>query len=938
MLYARRQTGVFVPHLLVTAALLCSACGSDSSPWSVVVEGLDEALLSVSGTSERDVWAVGADAGRGPLVLRFDGERWARVETGSSGHLWWVHVVRPDLAFLGGERAAVLRWDGERFERMRTPGVAAQTVFGVWAGGPDDVWAVGGHAGRTGFVWHFDGEAWHDLPLPPGLPSVTEFDDPPSMFKVWGDGAGTVWIAGGQGTILRARNGALEQVETGTEATLFTLHGHGEDVVAVGGDGQAMLVERRGEAFVPGPPQLTETLQGVFVPRPGEGVATGVRGAVFERGPSGWEQVDTGLRFRGESLHAVWVDPAGGVWTVGGNVLSSSLDAGVLWHRGAAVPTYEAPAVETPVDDVECPAGDRDRAPDASIARRWNEQILGAIRRDVPNPGKHARNLFHLSVAMWDAYALYDSEERGYLVTEKATAADVEAARREAISYAAFRVLSHRYEASVGRPVTFACLRGFMERLGYDPDDTTESGAGPRAHGNRIGRTVIETFLHDGANETGGYADTTGYQSPNDPLYVDRPGAWCAEPSQWQKLNLSVAETQNGILLDTGLQPYIGSNWGLVRPFALEREASLPYFDVGTIPALDLEAMKGWASEVVRRTAHLDHEDGELMDISPGAFGNNPLGSNAGTGHPLNPVTGQPYAANLVPRGDFGRVLAEYWADGPDSETPPGHWNTIANAVSSHPLLERRWLGEGAPLDPLGWDVRLYLVLNGAVHDAAVAAWEQKRLHTTSRPITLIRYMGGLGQSSDPELPSYHPLGLPLEPGIIELVTAESAAGGERHAHLARYVGQVAVRSWRGEPGDRHHEVGGVAWIRAVDWIPYQRRTFVSPAFPGYVSGHSTFSRAAAEVLAAVTGSPYFPGGLGEFVARRNAYLEFEQGPNVEVRLQWGTYFDAADQAGQSRIWGGIHIAADDFDGRTIGREVGLRAVARGLEYIAPRP
>ena len=154
-----------------------------------------------------------------------------------------------------------------------------------------------------------------------------------------------------------------------------------------------------------------------------------------------------------------------------------------------------------------------------------------------------------------------------------------------------------------------------------------------------------------------------------------------------------------------------------------------------------------------------------------------------------------------------------------------------------------------------------------------------------------------------------------------------STASGERHEHLAPYRGQIAVRSWRGEPGDRDREVSGVAWIRAVEWMPYQRRSFVSPAFPGYVSGHSTFSRAGAEVLTALTGSPYFPDGLGEQVIEPD-YLVFEGGPVAGFTLTWASYYDAADQGGQSRLWGGIHVAPDDFVGRRIGSEVGLAAVA----------
>jgi hypothetical protein len=246
--------------------------------------------------------------------------------------------------------------------------------------------------------------------------------------------------------------------------------------------------------------------------------------------------------------------------------------------------------------------------------------------------------------------------------------------------------------------------------------------------------------------------------------------------------------------------------------------------------------------------------------------------------------------------------------------------------------------GVGEALDPLSWDVHVYLASNGALHDAAIAAWELKRVYTTARPITLIRYMAGLGQRSDAKLPSYNENGLPLVDGLIELITAQSSAPGERHAHLARYAGELAVRAWRGEPGDRAHDLGGVGWIRAQEWVPYQRRTFVTPAFPGYVSGHSTFSRAAARVLAGITGSEFFPGGLGSFVCDPG-YLVFEHGPSTRVELQWATYYDAADQAGQSRLWGGIHILHDDFDGRRIGDRIGVSAIERAAQvYGAAAP
>ena len=106
---------------------------------------------------------------------------------------------------------------------------------------------------------------------------------------------------------------------------------------------------------------------------------------------------------------------------------------------------------------------------------------------------------------------------------------------------------------------------------------------------------------------------------------------------------------------------------------------------------LEQDRLAGLEHRVSRRVHEgraLDPDDGAMIDISPGARGNNPLGTNDGTGWPVNPATGQPYPSNLIKRGDYGRILAEFWADGPDSETPPGHWNTLANFVTDHPLVE----------------------------------------------------------------------------------------------------------------------------------------------------------------------------------------------------------------------------------------------------------
>jgi hypothetical protein len=239
--------------------------------------------------------------------------------------------------------------------------------------------------------------------------------------------------------------------------------------------------------------------------------------------------------------------------------------------------------------------------------------------------------------------------------------------------------------------------------------------------------------------------------------------------------------------------------------------------------------------------------------------------------------------------------------------------------MSDSPLLEKRIGGTGPVVDDLEWDVKMYLALNAATHDAACAAWSIKRFYDAWRPMSCVRYLGGLGQSSNPAAPSYNANGLPLITNVIELVTTASRNSG-RHAGLA--AGKIAVLAWPGETPQRLVP-NGVRWIHADTWTTYQRSNFVVPAFPGYISGHSTFSRSAAEVLTELTGSPFFPGGLATYTITN---LANEKGPGQPVALRYATYYDAADGAGLSRIWGGIHPNADNMAGRRVGAQVG-RAV-----------
>lgn len=236
---------------------------------------------------------------------------------------------------------------------------------------------------------------------------------------------------------------------------------------------------------------------------------------------------------------------------------------------------------------------------------------------------------------------------------------------------------------------------------------------------------------------------------------------------------------------------------------------------------------------------------------------------------------------------DRKKVIAEFWADGPHTWTPPGHWVQIAVGVA---LRDDHGVDE---------DLCMFLALTGALLDAGIAAWDAKRVYDLVRPATAI-----------PDL-----------------------YGGSR------------VRAWGGPDLGTQSIDGG-------RWRPYQSATFVTPPFAEYVSGHSAFSRAAAEVLTGYTGSDVMYDGvtylgrdydgdgsedlLGQHIAVPGT-LEFEHGPSSVVVLRWRTFKDASDQAGISRRYGGIHFQDADLRGRKMGRRVGRQALAHARELWDPR-
>ncbi|HUI26812.1 MAG TPA: hypothetical protein VL403_12080, partial [Candidatus Kryptonia bacterium] len=214
---------------------------------------------------------------------------------------------------------------------------------------------------------------------------------------------------------------------------------------------------------------------------------------------------------------------------------------------------------------------------------------------------------------MWDAWATYDPTAVGYLTTEKHISANPETDRAEAISYAAYGVLSERYKLSVNAATSLASFTARMMALGYDPTNTTTAGDTPAAVGNRIAQAVITYGLSDGSNEVNNYADPT-YSPINPPLIVALPGTTMLDPNRWQPLALSHQVSQNGIPIPGNVQVYVAPQWGSVLSFAADLNTLLPpppprLHD----PATDA-GFKQAAVDLIRASSELTPDDGETMD------------------------------------------------------------------------------------------------------------------------------------------------------------------------------------------------------------------------------------------------------------------------------------------------------------------------------------
>jgi hypothetical protein len=419
-----------------------------------------------------------------------------------------------------------------------------------------------------------------------------------------------------------------------------------------------------------------------------------------------------------------------------------------------------------------------------------------------------ARALAIVHTCIYDAWAAYDQHALGTRLGGSLRQHPSHrriANKNKAISFAAYRAVVDLFpgdKAPVFDPL--------MAKLGYDPNDTTTDTTTPSGVGNVACAAVLNFRHHDGSNQLGNltasgipYADYTGYVPVNLPSTVPVNPATVIDVNHWQPLQYFDA---SGAFVTP---KFIAPHCYKVVPFAL---------------------------------TSADQFRSQIAQAGPALFG-----SAAFVQQAQDLIT---ISAHLT---DQQKMIAEYWADGPHSELPPGHWDLFAQFVSARDHHE------------LADDVKMFFVMTNAIFDAGIVAWDAKRAFDSVRPLTAIPFL---------------------------------------------FKGQQ-IQAWGGP-------FKGTIIMDGGDWIPYQPSTFPTPPFPECSSGHSTFSAAGAEILKIFTGSDIFGGSVT--LPAGSSKIEPGLTPAQPVTLTWQTFTQAANQAGISRRYGGIHFEVGDLTGRATGR------------------
>lgn len=439
-----------------------------------------------------------------------------------------------------------------------------------------------------------------------------------------------------------------------------------------------------------------------------------------------------------------------------------------------------------------------------TIVVTWSSATLEAFRTTRVGPPVGARALAIVHTAMYDAWAAYDQRAVGTRLG--GTLRRPARERTEANKHRAVSYAAYRALMNLF-PTQRASFDAIMANHGFDPADQSRDVKTATGIGNVVAGAVLEYRRHDGANQYGDLSlgEYSDYTGYAPVNTVDR----IVDPTRWQPL-----------LVGTTVQKFMTPHWGRVTPFAMKSPSQYrPRVVMKHYPFGGIEQEVDRAIEYSRTM------------------------------------------------GDREKAIAEYWADGPNSELPPGHWCLFAAYVSQR---DRHTLDQ---------DAKMFFVLSNALLDASIASWESKRHFDSIRPGSAVRH----------------------------------------------YKAGKMIMAWAGP-------YEGVKLIKGETWQPYQPTNFPTPPFPEYFSGHSAFSASSAEVLRRFTGSDRF----GATVTVRAGSSKVEPGlvPAKDVTLTWPTFSAAADEAGLSRRYGGIHFVPGDLLGRSIGRSIGADAYVKAHKYF----
>ena len=537
----------------------------------------------------------------------------------------------------------------------------------------------------------------------------------------------------------------------------------------------------------------------------------------------------------------------------------------------------------------------------ATIVVDWNAAALQEVRLSPAlrnGPPMVARALAIAHTCMYDAWTQYDEvavATTGFLLRQD-PGDRTDAKKAEAISFAAYRCLLNLFPDGAAR------LAKVMSNHGYITNTTA-----PANIGNIAAQAVIDARANDGSNQYGNAPCPSGNVCPSPsvqvtvlapvPCVVDTY-PWTTEPLQHlldapPELQPLPCVGPNGDPSgpyadydDDGYSHYVPSNrlMGYCSPLVTERcpggylNGNPDPFIKPALPWPDVVDPNRWQPLVYNNNKRQTFLGAHWANVTPFALTSAQQFDDIVPPPDVQKNFGH-YQKNVNEVLQFSAALdatsklnVEYWADGPASELPPGHWGLFAQFVSHHRL--------GRDNNTIDEDVKMFFAMHNASFDAGIVAWHVKRKYDGVRPITAIRYLK---------------------------------------------QGQM-VLAWAGP-----NQSPSTQWIPGEKWMPYNPGSNLTPGFPGYISGHSIFSSASATVLRLFTGSDTF--GYSEDIPAN--FGRVEPGiPAVPTPVSFATFSQAAQQAGLSRIQGGIHFLDDITVGYDLGVLIGQQAWDKAQTYF----